>query len=81
MCWLVEGTGFRAAAVRAALTGLQLVSKSPYPTRVCASVREALSWIMPHMRDGKARQETVGDAVQAIAQGRSSLRPGQPSTS
>jgi hypothetical protein len=80
VCWLVEGSGFGAAAVRAALTGLQLVSRSPYPTRVCSSVGEALSWILPHMRDGNTRLGTVSDAVQAIAEGRKTLSPG-PSAS
>jgi hypothetical protein len=75
VCWLVEGTGFRAAAVRAALTGLQMVNKSPYPTRVCSELGEALRWILPHMANGRARLDSVVDAVNAIAVGRHSIRP------
>ena len=39
---LMEGTGFRAAAVRSVVTGLTMLAKQAYPHRVC-SVHDAVS--------------------------------------
>ncbi len=45
-CALVyEGTGFRAAAVRAVALSMQLVVKQNYPTRVMSNVPQAVMWL------------------------------------
>jgi hypothetical protein len=44
--WLVEGTEFRAAAVRAALGGLLLLMRPPFPTRVTSNFDEAIPWLL-----------------------------------
>ena len=75
LCWLVEGSGFRAAAVRATLAGLRMVNRSPYPTLVASDLNEALRWILPHLADGKLRFDEIPDAVESITHGRKSLRP------
>jgi hypothetical protein len=41
---LMEGTGFRAAAVRSVVTGLTMLAKQAYPHRVC-SVHDAASML------------------------------------
>jgi hypothetical protein len=41
---LMEGTGFRAAAVRSVVTGLTMLAKQAYPHRVC-SVHDAVSML------------------------------------
>lgn len=41
---LMEGTGFRAAAVRSVVTGLTMLAKQAYPHRVC-SVPDAVSML------------------------------------
>lgn len=42
---VVEGEGFRAAAMRAALTGMGLVIRSRYPNRSFGSIPEAASFV------------------------------------
>lgn len=39
-----EGTGFRAASIRAVVTGLNLLAHHPFPYGVFASIPEALGW-------------------------------------
>jgi cytochrome c556 len=39
-----EGIGFRAAAVRAVVTGLAMVAKLPYPHKVFATPTDAARW-------------------------------------
>jgi hypothetical protein len=39
-----EGTGFRAASIRAVVTGLNLLTQHPFPYGVFSSIPEALSW-------------------------------------
>jgi hypothetical protein len=43
-----EGAGFRAAAVRAVVTGIGLLAKAPYPYKSFAQVEEAAAWV--HLR-------------------------------
>jgi hypothetical protein len=66
LCWLVEGAGFHAAMVRSVLTGLRLVTRSPYDTHVSGDLDGALQWILPHLAGGAKRIETVSRAARAI---------------
>ncbi len=50
ICWIVEGTGFQGAMVRAVLTGLRLLSRRPYPTQIVTSIEDAVSWMLPHLK-------------------------------
>jgi hypothetical protein len=54
-CWLVEGSGFQGAMVRAVLTGMRLVSSFGYPTQIATHLDEAVAWILPHLDGGKTR--------------------------
>ena len=45
---IFEGDGFRAAAVRGIVTGINLVAKQPFPHKVFAQVSEAATWIDRH---------------------------------
>jgi hypothetical protein len=75
LCWLVEGVGFRAAAVRAALAGLRLLNRPAYPTLVAADMGDALRWMMPHLDDGVRRSAEIPRIMESIARDRSSLQP------
>jgi len=75
LSWLVEGSGFRAATVRAALSGLRMLNRPPYPTLIASDMTEAVGWILPHLSDGKSREAEVPTAVEAILRARSSARP------
>jgi hypothetical protein len=45
VAYVVPAGGFRGAAVRAAITGLSLVAREPYPTHVFAESERAAAWI------------------------------------
>ena len=73
LCWMVEGSGFRAATTRAALAGLALFVRAPYPTAVHKDVTEALRWLLPHFRS-EVRAADILDAATSVEHGRFSLR-------
>jgi hypothetical protein len=57
---VVEGKGFGAATVRALISGVHMVSRNAYPSRVFDETDEAISWLLPfseHCRDPGAIQE------------------------
>jgi len=51
LCWTIEGSGFRAATLRAALAGLGLFVRAPYPTSVQKDVASGLHWLIRHFGD------------------------------
>jgi hypothetical protein len=47
MAYVVEGSGFRNSAARAAIAGIQLLSRTKHPSRGVASVEQAAAWLAP----------------------------------
>jgi hypothetical protein len=47
---VIEGTGFRAAAVRSVVTGLAMLVRLPYPHEIFGSLEQAAKWLgtTPH---------------------------------
>ncbi|HEY6877594.1 MAG TPA: hypothetical protein VI299_06220 [Polyangiales bacterium] len=47
---VIEGTGFRAAAVRSVVTGLAMLVRLPYPHEIFSSLEQAAKWLgtTPH---------------------------------
>jgi hypothetical protein len=70
MCWLVEGSGFQAAMVRAVLTGLRLVAQRSYATHVSTNMDEALGWMVTHLPNRANGPTDVADARRAITRQR-----------
>lgn len=66
LCWLVEGSGFQGAMVRAVLTGLRVVGRFRYPTHIAGELEEAIRWILPKLANGAERVEKAHDAAAAI---------------
>ncbi len=66
ICWLVEGSGFQGAMVRAVVTGLRVVGRFPYPTHIASDLDEAIRWILPRLEGGTDRIERAQDAVATI---------------
>jgi hypothetical protein len=66
LCWLVEGTGFRAAAVRATLVGLRVFNRQPYPTCVASDMTESLQWLLACLSKGSPTKNEVRIAFEAI---------------
>jgi hypothetical protein len=70
MANVIEGRGFRAATVRAVLTGMSLVLRTQRPDRVCDSVEEGASFLAS-LSDGRL---TASDVIQAVTQLRERMR-------
>lgn len=47
VAYVVAAKGFRGAAVRAAISGLSLLAREPYPTKVFTSTGDAAAWLAP----------------------------------
>jgi hypothetical protein len=75
LCWVVEGTGFKAAIARAVLTGLQILNRTPYSTHVASDMTSALSWVLARVTPTTSRINEVPAALQAVRQGRGSSHP------
>lgn len=52
--YVIEGTGFRGVAARAALVGMKIFSSRPYPIYVEISIPQALGKMTMHMANRQA---------------------------
>jgi hypothetical protein len=66
ICWLVEGSGFQGAMVRAVLTGLRFFVRCSYPRHIVTNLEEGVAWIIPHLENGAARMNRLPEAANAI---------------
>ncbi len=75
-----ESDGFRAATLRAVVTGIALLSRPPYPHVVFASTIAAINWTARHFAaDGPDFAEEARDAVSELRRALDrppSFRPG-----
>jgi hypothetical protein len=74
ICWLVEGSGFQGAMVRAVLTGLRFFVRAQYPRQIVTSLEEAMAWMFPHLEGGARRIDRMEQAVEAISEQRAQGR-------
>ncbi len=49
VAYVIPADGFRGAAIRSAVTGLSLLAREPYPTKVFRSLPEATAWLAPRV--------------------------------
>ncbi len=70
LAYLVEGSGFRAAAARAALVGMRVFSRRSYSTKVASSLDEAITWMLQHLGGNQDRKGDLPTATKAIVDGR-----------
>ena len=68
--YLIEGSGFKAVAARAALVGMKVFMTRPYPVYVETSMGTVLEKILPHLAKGSRVTSDVGRIAEAIAEGR-----------
>jgi len=52
LTYVIEGSGFKAVAARAALISMKVFASRPYPIYVETSVREGLIKVLPHLTKG-----------------------------
>jgi hypothetical protein len=70
---VIEGTGFRSATARLVTSGVYLLSRQTFPTKVFPTVYEGAHWLLS-LAGRKDARDT--DAIsEAIAQARSKLAP------
>ena len=70
---VIEGAGFRAAAVRAVVAAIYLVSRSPYPHRIVESVEDGARWLRQLAERAGHARVTPGEIVEAVAAARAEL--------
>jgi hypothetical protein len=46
--YVIEGSGFRAAALRAVIAGVNAISRPGHPTRVFDRATDAIEWLAPY---------------------------------
>ena len=63
--YLIEGTGFKAVAARAALVGMKIFMTRPYPVYVETSMSAVLQKMLPHLTKGRATTdvERIGATI------------------
>jgi hypothetical protein len=66
ICWLVEGSGFQGAMVRAVLSGLRFFVRCNYPRKIVTNLEEGIAWLIPHLENGLARTDRLVAAAAAI---------------
>jgi hypothetical protein len=69
LAYVVEGTGFKGASARAALVGMGIFLKKPYPTMVEKDVKTAVGLLLEKIGGDERRAES-DVAYQSIASGR-----------
>lgn len=62
---VVEGSGFRGAAMRAVLSVIQLASRPPYPMQIFSRVEDAASWLCPEVEQRAGVAPVMRDLVAA----------------
>lgn len=65
LAYVVEGEGFKAAAVRAVLLGLGVFQKKTYRTKVFTEKRSALKWLYEGLRRDLAAAIVAIDAARS----------------
>ncbi|HEY0194693.1 MAG TPA: hypothetical protein VGC42_26455 [Kofleriaceae bacterium] len=75
--YVVEGTGFKGVAARAALVGMKIFASRPYPIYVEISMREVLLKMLPHLVEGQLVTSDVSVIANVISDARMTWIPPQ----
>lgn len=70
LAYVIEGTGFKGVAARAALVGMKVFASRPYPIYVETSVKEALTKVLPHLAVGGTVTNDVNVIMRVLADAR-----------
>jgi hypothetical protein len=78
---VVLSGGLQGSMHRSVLTGLQLITPPPHPTKVFGAVAEAVTWLAPHISALCGNDVTVADiqaAVEDLCLSFQAVRPAAP---
>jgi hypothetical protein len=67
LAYVVEGTGFKGVAARAALVGMKIFSSRPYPIYVETSMQGALGKVLLHLAKGQTITNDVKVLMKTLA--------------
>jgi hypothetical protein len=70
LTYVIEGSGFKAAAARATLISMKVFASRPYPIYVETSIKEGLAKVLPHLIKGKTVTTDVKVIMKAIGEAR-----------
>lgn len=70
---VVEGSGFLAATGRLVISGVYMLSRQTFPTKVHTAVDEGARWLLPLI--GRKSERDFDSLAAAIAAARGGLRP------
>lgn len=71
---VIEGTGFRAAATRTAITTMYFLAKPPFPHKVFGDLSAGASWVLEIGSQSAPLGATVEDVMRAVGVVRRALR-------
>lgn len=71
---VLEAKGFAAAALRAALASMSMVTRSRFPRRFVASVDEAIEWMASGIQDDAGRELSAAEILRGVAELRRAVR-------
>jgi hypothetical protein len=66
IAYIIEETGFVAAAMRSVVTGTLLIVRPPYPARVFATVKKAAPWLLAQAGAGEADIPALTTALESL---------------
>jgi hypothetical protein len=64
--YVVEGEGFRSAAMRSALSLISLAARYPFPQKVFGHVEGAVPWMLSRPRRGEPSQQRAPEPAKLI---------------
>ncbi len=70
---VIEGSGFRAAATRTAVTTMFLFSRPPYPYKVFGDLAEGAAWVIATGKRGATLGVSADDLMRAVDQARAAI--------
>lgn len=62
---VIEGSGFAAATARTMIAGVYLLSKRPYPNKICATVADGASFLSPILSRNAAEISRFAEQTRA----------------
>ena len=70
---IVEGAGFRGAAIRTMLSGIYLVTRQSYPRKIFDTLAQAAEWLAPIAGKNQPNPYHPRELIAAVAAMRASL--------
>ncbi|MEO6954990.1 MAG: hypothetical protein ABI321_24535 [Polyangia bacterium] len=68
LAYVVEGSGFKVATVRAVLVGLGIFQKKPYVTHVTTTIEDAVKWLDTKMPPNAQRKNPLVEVERVVSQ-------------